>query len=190
MRTALLAVALLGPAGPALAQARPPYAPTRDVTISYRVTAPGQPASEVRIASRAGGTPMRVDLLTEGTYLLFDRGAGVMTMVVPEERMALDLPLAAGQQDFVLNDRMRFVRRGTDAVAGLGCTVWDVTLAGERSTACVSEDGVMLRLVGRREGGGRSVMEASAVVFGPHADDLFRPPAEFERERAVPVAPP
>lgn len=190
MRVYVLAAALLGVAGPALAQAKPPYAPTRDVTISYRVTRPGQPVSDVRITSRAGGTPMRVDMLTEGTYLLIDRVAGVVTMVVPEERMALALPLTAGEQDFVLNDRMRFVRRGMDTVAGLGCTVWDVTLAGERTTACISEDGVMLRLLGRREGGGRSVMEASAVAFERHEDGAFTLPEGFEREQAVPAAPP
>lgn len=186
MRALVVVTALLGLAGPALAQVKPPFAPTRDVTVTYHVTTPGRPPSEVRLQSRAGGTPMRVDLLTEGTYLLLDRTAGVMTMVVPEERMALDLPLTAGQQDFVLNDQMRFARRGADTVAGLRCTVWDVTLAGERSTACITEDGVIVRLLGRRQGAGRSTMEASAVVFEGHADDLFVPPAEFEREQATP----
>ena len=176
-------------ASPVRAQDKPPFAPTRDVTINYRVTAPGQPATEVRILSRPGGTPMRVDMLTEGTSILFDRKAGVMTMVVPEERMAMDLQLSAGQQDFVLNDRMRFARRGTDTVAGLRCTVWDVTQGAERSTACISAEGVILRLLGREAGGGRNTMEATSVEFEMQPDSAFVPPPEFLREQAVPVGP-
>lgn len=175
---------------PALAQDRPPFAPTRDVTVTYRVTAPGQPTTEVRLLSRPGGTPMRVDMLTEGTSILFDRKAGMMTMVVPEERMAMDVPLSAGQQDFVLNDRMRFVRRGAETIAGQRCTVWDVTLGAERSTACISTDGVMLRLLGREAGGERSTMEATSVEFETQPDSAFAPPPDFLRERAVPVGPP
>lgn len=183
-------VSMFSWAAPVRAQDKPPFAPARDVTVTYRVTAPGQPLTEVRILARPGGTPMRVDMLTEGTSILFDRKAGVMTMVVPEERMAMDLPMSAGQQDFVLNDRMRFARRGTDTVAGLRCTVWDVTLGAERSTACISADGVMLRLLGRETGGVRSTMEATSVEFETQPDSAFVPPPEFLRERAVPVGPP
>lgn len=78
MRT-WLAVVALGAcvcATPVRAQDKPLFAPMRDVTITYRVTVPGQATTEVRILSRSGGTPMRVDMLTEGTSILFDRKAG------------------------------------------------------------------------------------------------------------------
>ncbi len=66
-------------------------------------------------------------------------------------------------------------------MAGLDCTVWNLTGKQGTGSACITADGVVLRADGqaRREGSGR--LEATSVAYGPQPAALFEPPPGFQR---------
>lgn len=190
-----LAVLLLAVTAPAMAQApapdrpapdRPALLPAREASVLYRLTKAGAVPTEVRITTRAGGSPIRVDML-DGTYMLVDQPARRVSLVVPDEEMVMELPFEGGPQtQFQLNERMRFTRRSQDTVAGVRCTVWDVLVDKARGTACVSDDGVMLRSSGQDEAGRRTLIEAVSVSYAPAPPNDFTLPADFDRMVATP----
>ena len=160
--------------------------PAREASVLYRLTRSGAPPLEVRVTIRAGGSPLRVDM-ADRNYLLVDEAARTMTMVVPDEEMALVLPFdsdAVGQ--FRLNTRMRFTRRAADTVATVRCTNWEVALGQTRGSVCVSDDGILLRSAGQDEAGRRTLMEAVSVSYTPAPATEFDAPPAYGRMVAGP----
>jgi len=190
---AMLAAAPPGTALPVAAQPsapdRPAMVPAREASVLYRMTQAGTAPVEVRITTRAGGSPMRIDM-PDGAYMLVDQTARSMALVVPTEQMVMDLPFQAGPQaQFQLNERMRFTRKGIDTVATVHCTNWDIVLDKARGTMCISDEGVMLRSSGQDEAGRRNLIEAISVSFAPAAASEFTPPPDFDRIGAMPNGP-
>ena len=183
---AWIAPAWIAPAwiAPAWAEDRPPLAPSRDVVVAYRLSAPGAPPTEVRMEVRSGAAAMRFDM-PDQTYLLVDLASRGVALVVPAEQTVLLLPWEAGpQQQFTLDPRMKFTRKGADTVAGLRCAVWDVLLDRARGTVCVTDDGVMLRSQGR------NLIEATSVIYGTLNLGDFEPPLWYDRMSAAPTPSP
>jgi hypothetical protein len=192
MRLSILAARILAAlgatvwAGIALAQDRPAVAPTRDVIVTYRATAPLQAgrapagAQTLRVATTQGGRLMRIEGVgAGGAYVIVDRTTQRMLMVMPQDRRFMEMPADdAFARGFVLNTSMRFERRGAETVAGLKCTLWEVTSHEGAGTACVTDDGVLLR---GRGSDGKGGIEATAVKYGPQPASLFRPPANFTK---------
>ena len=183
----LAAMGVLASSGAALAQDRPPVAPTRDVMVAYRATAPAQAgaqapqgAQDIRVATTQGGRLLRVEGVgAGGAYVIVDRTTQRMVMVMPQDRRYVEMPASdAFARGFVLNESMTFVKRGTETVAGLKCTLWEVTSREGAGTACVTDDGVLLR---GRGSDGKGGIEATSVKYGPQAAALFKPPADFSR---------
>ena len=183
----LAATGVLASCGVALAQDRPPVAPTRDVMVAYRATAPAQAgaqapqgAQDIRVATTQGGRLLRVEGVgAGGAYVIVDRTTQRMVMVMPQDRRYVEMPASdAFARGFVLNESMTFVKRGTETVAGLKCTLWEVTSREGAGTACVTDDGVLLR---GRGSDGKGGIEATSVKYGPQAAALFKPPADFSR---------
>jgi len=190
---ALLAVGLpYAPPSAAAQQAapdRPAMVPTREASVLYRMSKAGVEPVEARITTKAGGSPMRLDM-PDGTYMLVDQAARSMAMVVPDEQTVLELPFEDGPQaQFQLNERMRFTRKGVDTVAAVRCTNWEVTLDRARGTMCISDDGIMLRSLGQDEAGRRNSVEAISVSFAPAPASDFTPPSDFDRMIATPNGP-
>ncbi len=187
LMAAVYASAALTAAVPASAQAqaagpdRPLLAPAREASVLYRMTKTGAEPIEVRVTTEAGGSPLRIDL-PDGAYVIVDQPAHSTAMVVPNEQTVMDLPFDDGPQgQFQLNERMRFIRRGSDTVATLRCAIWDVALDKAHGAVCVSDDGILLRSSGQDGGGRRSLIEAVSVSFAPASASDFVPPADFER---------
>ncbi len=183
----LAATGVLASCGVALAQDRPPVAPTRDVMVAYRATAPAQAgaqapqgAQDIRVATTQGGRLLRVEGVgAGGAYVIVDRTTQRMVMVMPQDRRYVEMPASdAFARGFVLNESMTFVKRGAETVAGLKCTLWEVTSREGAGTACVTDDGVLLR---GRGSDGKGGIEATSVKYGPQAAALFKPPADFSR---------
>ncbi len=96
-----------------------------------------------------------------GAYVIVDRTTQRMTMVMPQDRRYLEMPANdAFARGFVLSDSMRFIRKGSETVAGLKCTQWEVISQEGAGTACVTDDGVLLR---GRGSDGKGGIEATAV---------------------------
>jgi len=174
-----LLVILTGAAADA-ASRRPPYLPTRDVAVSYRVE--GRAAQDVRhLHVRFAASPQRMRVETDDRamgYLLVDPRARKARMVVPGIGQAIDLPLERDKRAAMLfNNRLSFTRRGTSQFAGHRCTLWDVRGGNDTARACITDDGVILRAEGTGGGVSGSSLEATRVDYQPQSAALFQAPA-------------
>jgi Domain of unknown function (DUF4412) len=177
-----LTVALLA-ATPVMAQEHPTLAPTRDVTIDYRLEskAAGNQPRTMKIQITAGGTRMRVEAQPAPGYMIMDRTAGRTIMVMTQQHTYADVPTSPAMANtFQLTDKMGFTRQGTDTVAGQRCTVWTVRRENGAGVACITDDGVLLR--GDSDtGGGPSHIVATKVTYGTLADSVFQAPPDYKK---------
>ena len=185
-RRPTLALALLaGLATPALAQERPPMTPTRDVALTYHMLGPRPGA--LHMSLQAGTGLSRVQGPSQHGYVIVDRTAKQMTLVMTEKQIYMVVPIPAGQQRSPeLDPTARFTRRGTDTVAGVACTVWDYSGEHATGTACITDDGVMLRV---QDSASHHGMEAAEVTYAPQPDADFRPPSGFTKQDVPPMPP-
>jgi uncharacterized protein DUF4412 len=190
-RSGWLAIGGLAAALPAAAQVRPQYLPTRDVAVEYRLESnshPGAPRT-LRIIYAANGERMRVEAGRDG-YSIIDRVNGRMMIVMAGQKSYLELKFnPEKQRNFLLSDKVRFARLGSDTVAGLPCTLWQVEADKHSGTACLTADGVMLRGEAPNEDKMSGRIVAVAVNYGPQPPSLFTPPAGYSR-LAMPRLPP
>lgn len=191
--TMATAFAMAAFAGVAIAQERPPLAPTKDVTVQYNYKAVAKDGSgqqgQSRILSEAGGKRMRVEGFMPTGYMIVDRANGVTIMVMDSQHMYMEMPFdPARAGPFALRENMKFVRKSDDTIAGLHCTVWEMQGDQGSGTGCITDDGVLLRgeAAGRY---GQVLIIATAVSFAPLADEVFRPPAGYQKMQ-MPAMPP
>ena len=180
----LVLIAALAGGQKVAAQDRPTILPTRDVAITYRASGPvqGQQQQDLKVAFTSAGRLMRVEGVggqMSGAYVIVDHTAQRMTMVMTGDRRFVEMPVnTAFSRGFLLSDTMKFVRRGGESVAGVKCTVWDITSPEAIGTACLTEDGVMLRGSGLD---GKGAIVATGVTYGPQSAAQFKPPADFSK---------
>lgn len=161
----------------AWAQDRPPLSPTRDVTINYKVLGRGG-GQPVTISHAAGSSMMRVESPEMGGFSLVDRTSGRATVIMTQMRMYMEV--GAGQMpgpSLTPDQDARFTRKGTDTVAGIACTVWEIGTRHGDATSCITADGAMLRM---RTNAGDG-MEAVKVTFAPIPHEQFAVPAGYQK---------
>ncbi len=181
----LVALGVLAGVQPGGAQDRPTILPTRDVVVTYRASGPvqgQQRQQELKVAFTNGGKLMRVEGIggpAATGYVIVDHTTQRMTMVMVEDRRFMEVPVNnAFSRGFLVSDTMKFARRGGETVAGVKCTVWDITSADGNGNACLTEDGVMLRGNGID---GKGAILAIAVTYGPQPAAQFKPPANYSK---------
>jgi len=79
---------------------------------------------------------------------------------------------------FVFSDKMGFARKGTATVVGIPCTNWEVHRDNGSGTACITDDGLLLR---GDSADGNSHMIATKVSFGSLPDSVFQPPPGYRK---------
>lgn len=166
---------------PVAAQARPALRPMRDTVVQYRVTDPvGQQTSEVTIHYASHGRRMRIEPAGRPSYMIVDRIAERMEVVLTAQHMYIDVPYDPGAMMKFEDPNAQFTQHGSDTVAGLRCTVYDVQSQRGSGQICLTKDGVMLRARGQgaRRGGS---LEAISVQYTPQPASLFVPPAGFRK---------
>jgi hypothetical protein len=178
------ALALLASIAPGLAWAseHPPLIPTREATVLYRAqSARDREAVSVRVY--VSGERLRVEPATLPGYIIVDRGAGRALMVMRQPHIYFETPAQSELvRNFLPSERMRFTRKGSERVAGLSCTVWDVQAPGGRSgQVCVTSDGIVLRGQGHDPQYGSGSVEAVSVTYAPQPASLFQLPAGYLR---------
>jgi hypothetical protein len=175
----------------AAAQERPPFSPTRDVAVTYRVENDNQPTN-ARLAWSAELRALRADLpagapasfggipLPPGAWVVVDLRAGRAFAADDRTGLVIDLPQLATRAQ--AGERAlagaRAHREGMSRVAGLPCTVWRLEpparSPGRRLVrVCLTADGVPLRA---EEEGRRARAEATSIVYGPQNATRFQPP--------------
>ena len=76
-----------------------------------------------------------------------------------------------------------FRRQGTDRVTDTPCTIWRVEAPGkgyDQDTACITDDGLALRLISSKPG--FASMVATSIRYGSLPDDTFAPPKGYQRQ--------
>jgi hypothetical protein len=171
-------------AGPASADDRPVFPPTRDVAVTYKVVGgnanPGMP-SEFHMTWSTAAQTMRMDIGAKG-YMLMDIANKTSMMVVPEQKMIMTLPPGVGPAAmFAAANGPAPARKGSDTVAGVGCTIWEnKSPDGHVGTACVTADGVMLRALGTSPAGQSGGLLATKVTYTGSPAGSFEVPKDYQ----------
>jgi hypothetical protein len=181
--TGLLAATLC--AGAAAAQPR--LVPSGDVTLVYQLSGgaaeqiPGGAPDGVRLAWDAAGQRLRSEPVGRPVYAITDLGRRVADVVFTAQSAYLELPLRGGDpQSLLAGPDVRYTRRGTARVLGMGCTEWTVQSRKLDATGCVTADGIVLRAEGTFDGRPGSLV-AQSVARGPLPAGLFKTPEGFFR---------
>jgi hypothetical protein len=197
MRPLVTLAALLAAAAPAVAQPVPPFAsPQRDVDILYAMPVPNGPAGPPgpaappglvaaltqRLRVQAATGLQRIDPPSPGTYMVTDGRTGRMTVIQPAEHLATRVPSVGGR---VPPPGQRatgsYVDAGRETIAGELCTDWRTRDAtGQDSLVCLTDDGMMLRIVQQ----GQLRAQAIKVARVPQPDPVFAIPPGFRIEQA------
>lgn len=174
-----LIVALLVAPLAAHAAAPPPVLPQRDAAVTYRSEGTdGQMPANLSVRFSADLGRVRIDGVPLG-YLLVDKPAERVELVMPLTRMVLRLPPGGGIVDgFILGPDLRFAAAGRDKVLGRECTLYDVTTDRDRAhgRVCLTPDGLLLRGKGQGRDGRSMSVEATSIAIGPQPVGLFAPP--------------
>jgi hypothetical protein len=159
---------------------QPRYTPRRDVAVVYS-TAGSEFALPARITLRYFAVADRIRLdANGGPYVLLDRTVERVDLVLPDARLAMELPPGAGMtQGFVLGAGLNFRRIGSANVLGRSCTTYEVTLENRHAAACITADGLVLRGEGSDPSGKAVRVEAVSVNFAPQPAGLFSPPDTY-----------
>jgi hypothetical protein len=164
--------------------------PKADVTVTYRFdNMPYGGPKKLRITYAKGGELVRVDTFRwiEAKYpsasVIFDRRADRLIRTQAERRVYTESNIGSSPNPGALiNADMRFSRQGTDTVAHSPCTDWKVEAPGkpeDQDTACVTDDGLVLRLASKRPSVASLV--ATDIHYGSPSDNVFGPPNGFTR---------
>jgi hypothetical protein len=178
--------AVLGLTAPALAQSGngPPSAPTRDFAATYRES--GSRGRELRMSWLNAEGILRID--TAGGALLQNTRTNRTTILMTEQRMFVE---GASDDDRgpgigLVEPGSRVTRKGTDRVAGHSCTVWrieepkeDPEDEPEVKEACVTADGVPLRMVEFEDGKPGDATTATQLDYASQDSARFRVPADY-----------
>lgn len=183
---ALLVVALgLAVAVPAAAQDHPAVMqPTRDVMVEYHVAGvtAGQHGSDaVRMYFTDHGSKLRIEPVGQPGYSIMDRTARRMIMVMTPQRAYMEMPYDPKRVMAFESTDVTFTRRGTDTVAGIGCTIYDTRRQDRSGQVCISDDGLLLRAKSDNPAQASGGLEATRVTYGPQAASLFAPPPDFQK---------
>jgi hypothetical protein len=176
----LLFLSLLLGLSSAHAETTPLILPSRDVAVSYQLSAPGRPDQAYQLEYDSNAQRARITNPAQGTYFLVDLPAGTAQMVVPQLNSVVNAPDLSGltRQITDAGHHARFTMLQEKAYAGLACRNWLVTSPQGSATACLTPDGVTLHFNGRNAHGSGSVT-ATAVQFGPQPARDFDPPVGF-----------
>jgi len=171
----IVALAIAATSMPLRAQERPPQnAPTRDVDITLQITRPGVAPIVERRRWSAGQHLRRVDG-PDSAATIFDLRKGELILLNPANRTYRTLQGAATKR--MSPPKATRVKRGEEAtIAGLTCSDWSWLDGIETHTACLTPDGVLLRLIVD----GHIVAEARSVVYAPQPADLFEIPPGYQ----------
>ena len=191
-RSLLFCTAWLGLLPPAPARCRsaadqPLLAPARDAEVTYYLTGASRTNGAVvmRLTTADQNKKVRLDLFNSSEIMppfgsvIFDADANRVLSLLHRRHVYYELP-ATGRANpaLMLNADMAFTRLGTATIAEQTCTDWRVANGPNyQGTACVTDDGVVLRAT-------RSMPQAGSIValsvnYAAPAANLFQPDPGF-----------
>ena len=184
--TALVAVLLLG--SRALAADQPQMAPTRPVTVTYRLSgnSHGNGPGKIEVTYDQDAKRVRMDFYRfEGSSdpmgtVIFDKTLDRVVTLIDARKAYLQRDTAGlANPGVFLGPTLTYTREGTEHFAGLTCTDWAVKKGNENGSACVTDDGVVLKA--SRGGSNAGQIEAVAITYGPPPASAFAIPQGYTR---------
>jgi hypothetical protein len=173
---------------PAAASATPVFLPTRDVAVTYTLTAPGRAAENYQLSYDAADQRARIDAPTAGYYILGDLPSGHAEMVLPGLHAVVQAPDFSAMTSEIYNaDGARFTPLGKAHYAGLACEKYLVLDKNGSGTACLTPDGVVLHFSGH-DAQGSAEATAVTVSYAPQPADAFAQPDGFNQLQLPPGA--
>jgi hypothetical protein len=153
---------------------QPETAPTRDVDITYRIAQRGLPVIIERRRWLASRHLRRVDG-PDKSASIFDQSSGELTLLNAANHTYRMLQGPAVKR--MSPEEGVALQRGREFnIAGFTCVDWSWIDDTEVHTACLTPDGVLLRLIVD----GRIVAEARSVLYTPQSSDLFEVPPGYQ----------
>jgi hypothetical protein len=168
----------------ALAVDRPSVHPSHDVAVTYRIQT-AEPNGATAIGTiqmywTSQGTLLRLDSQNNTGYMLIDYAASQMTLILYAQKVALNVSfdphLAPGLN---IPPDATITRSGADTVAGTPCTEWTMQAAQYAAHACITQDGLVLRL--GRAAHAPPALEAVSVSYGHQPPSLFSIPPGYKQ---------
>jgi hypothetical protein len=156
------------------AEERPQFVPTRDVDVIYEVTRSGEQIASERVRWLASEHVERIDGPQKSITIIDQKANEVMllnysTRTFSQTEGASAWPIAPPDEFAEVR------RRGEAVVAGLRCTEWSWSDDAGARVACLSANGVVLRLI--VEGGPR--LEARSVSYAAQDPEIFMIPPGY-----------
>jgi hypothetical protein len=189
----LVPLVLLSPTAAWAQQAdHPLLLPQSDVTVTYRFDRVGMNDYHKWLMTYAdGGQRVRLDYFrwyeANSPFLttIYDRPANRFITIHPESKSYAERPIGnTDNPGQLLKPDMSYTRLGAAVVAFTTCTDWKVQFrdTDEADTACVTDDGIMLRVVPSKPN--IAAMAATNIHYGTPTEGTFDPPPKFKREPA------
>lgn len=167
-----LSLSLASAATACLAQTVPAYLPTRDVAVTYQVRSKDR--GQENVVARWSAFAEKARIEAGPIYVLADPRTRQATLVM--QSFALRLPPGDRTFAYLPDEGTRFVRGPAASVAGYRCTNWTVSSSHGSGTACITDDGVILRGTAADRNGHGGAIEAVSVSYGPQPPALFEVP--------------
>ncbi|MDE2005484.1 MAG: hypothetical protein KGI51_02860 [Rhodospirillales bacterium] len=190
-------------AAPAWADSPPVLFPSHDAAVTYRVegrtppgAAPGLPPGMANVRQFSVAWNAELQRLRWGSpgmpgYAIIDYRTHHMMMVETAQRMVMDVPFntvmkrnAIQPGPLKLPADVTVTREGSDTVAGQSCTVWHMSNPRGAALACITADGIPLRIQNLGAGAnGRPTneLEAVSVDRAPQPEALFMVPPGYRQ---------
>jgi hypothetical protein len=164
----------------AAAQERPLLRPSRDVEAAYRVQSAGSNGQAetrtVRMYWTGQGSRMRLETEGQPGFVLIDFDHQRATMVMLARKIYAEMKFDAEHAPGLhIPPGATVDRVGSDTVAGIACTEWQIKGSQGGGTACITNDGLLLRVRGSQPGE-PVALEAVSVTYAPQPASLFTLP--------------
>lgn len=175
---------LAGQSFSAHADDHPRLAPTRDVTVTYRMLASktSPQSQDVKVYFSGSGDLLRIDSSDGHGVTILDRPNQKVTLVMLSQRVYTQFSPREGLRNpFLLDLTMHYTPAGEGNIAGVACHKWSIDTSHGKASACVTEDGVILSESGVDADGVEGSLVAQKVSYNDIPASLFLPPEGFER---------
>ncbi|MCC7427096.1 MAG: hypothetical protein IT557_09340 [Alphaproteobacteria bacterium] len=153
--------------------------PARDYSVTYRMT---DEEGELRVSFSAARGRVRTEM--PDSYTIVDQPGRRLWMVLPEQRMAMEVPMVEGAPSaFDLSAILHgaeATRLDASTVVGHACTNYQLRFpdGSDPGTACISEEGLILRLEGK-DGDKKVEIVATDLSFALQPGERFEVPAGY-----------
>jgi hypothetical protein len=169
----LAALALLLIGSPTSAEEQPQRMPMRDVDISYKITRPNHPPITERVRWSAAEHLQRIDGPNRSSSI-FNHNGNEVTLLNGANHTYRKLE-GAPRSPIESELGVLLKRDAESIVAGFRCIDWSWIEDVETHTACLTPDGVLLRLVVD----GKTTVEARTVTYHQQPPELFEVPKNY-----------